>query len=298
MVSSKGFWRNAWKVDAVEVGRGAGGGGGGVGSATVVSSQDLLRASSSYSSRNTNNKKSSVKLNQQQQHVTDDDDDDEYVAGKKDTQQHVVLKSIKYIHEPNEEIFELSRVDAISLDALTKSQFVINIYGYCGSSSVQEYAGGDLKGLLPVLEPIDKLRMAAWVATGLADIHAVDSSLWNNSNTTANANGDVDSNGDQLLNSSLDDTNDNINGMNVNSNNDNKNIGINQQHIKHSPNNNSTTTTTTTVTSTSAVASLIHNDINMDNILLGTCNTDLFSTCYFTYLVIILPWTSPHGYLI
>ena len=80
----------------------------------------------------------------------------------------------RYIHDPNEEVFELSRVDAVSLDVLTQSRFTINIYGFCGSSSIQEFAGGDLKGLLPTLDPIDKLRMAAWVAEGVADIHAVD----------------------------------------------------------------------------------------------------------------------------
>ena len=36
-----------------------------------------------------------------------------------------------------------------------------------------------MKGLLPVLEPIEKLRMATWLANGVADIHAVDS--WNSS---------------------------------------------------------------------------------------------------------------------
>ena len=71
------------------------------------------------------------------------------------------------------EVFELSKVDAISLDVLTKSQFVINIHSFCGSSSIQEFAGGDLKGLLPKLDPLDKLRYATYMAEGLADIHSV-----------------------------------------------------------------------------------------------------------------------------
>lgn len=72
-------------------------------------------------------------------------------------------------------MFEISRVDAVSLDVLTQSRFTINIHGFCGSTSIQEFAGGDLKGLLPKLDPIEKLRMAAWVAEGISDIHAVDS---------------------------------------------------------------------------------------------------------------------------
>ena len=71
------------------------------------------------------------------------------------------------------EVFELSKVDAISLDVLTKSQFVINIHSFCGSSSIQEFAGGDLKGLLPKLDPLDKLRYATHLAEGLTDIHSV-----------------------------------------------------------------------------------------------------------------------------
>ena len=49
----------------------------------------------------------------------------------------ILALRIRYIHEANKEVFELSRVDAISLDVLTKSRFTINIHGYCGSSSIQ-----------------------------------------------------------------------------------------------------------------------------------------------------------------
>ena len=112
----------------------------------------------------------------------------------------------RYIHEPNTEAFELSKVDAISLDMLTKSPYTINIHGFCGSSSIQEFAGGDLKTLLPTLHPRDKLSMASYLAKGIADIHAVGTD-----------HDRVDAN----------------NGTNV------------------------------------IPASLIHNDINMDNVLLG-----------------------------
>lgn len=102
-------------------------------------------------------------------------------------------------------------MDAISLDVLMKSRFTINIFGYCGSSSIQEFAGGNLNKLLPSLGPIDKLRMATWMANGIADIHAVDA----------------------LESSSK--------------------LGIADN-------------------STNVTASLIHNDINMDNVLLGHRN--------------------------
>mmetsp|Transcript_4204 Transcript_4204/g.9415 ORF Transcript_4204/g.9415 Transcript_4204/m.9415 type:complete len:668 (-) Transcript_4204:5-2008(-) len=134
LVSSKGHWRNAWKVDM----------------AVAESHVSATVESSLVSDRSKRN---------------------DHIAVNK----YAVMKSLKYIHDPNEEVFELSRVDAVSLDVLTRSRFTINIYGFCGTSSMQEFAGGDLKGLLPKLNPIDKLRMAAWVAEGVADIHTADS---------------------------------------------------------------------------------------------------------------------------
>ena len=53
---------------------------------------------------------------------------------------------------------------------LTRSCFAVNIYGYCGTSSVQEFAGGVPKGLLLRLDPVDRLRTAVWIAK-VVDIH-------------------------------------------------------------------------------------------------------------------------------
>ena len=175
LVSSKGHWRNAWRVDlAIAAANGS------------VNTNSTVSLGSAKSAKGQNITAASM---------------DKYA----------VLKSLKYVHEPNEEVFELSRVDAVSLDVLTKSRFTINIHGFCGSSSIQEFAGGDLKGLLPKLDPIDKLRYAAWVAEGVADVHAVDS---------------------------LDSSGANQSGKSGNG----------------------------------TEASLIHNDLNMDNILLGARN--------------------------
>ncbi|KAL7544830.1 hypothetical protein ACHAWF_008194 [Thalassiosira exigua] len=132
LVSRKGFWRNAWKVDVP------------IAEANGDAKGDSLHC-----------------------HSNDLD-------GKNDTasNKYAVLKSLRYIHQPDKEVFELSRVEAVSLDVLTPSRYTIDIFGFCGSSSVQEFAGGDLKKLLPVLDPFNRLRMAAWVAEGVADVHA------------------------------------------------------------------------------------------------------------------------------
>ncbi len=144
----------------------------------------------------------------------------------------------RYIHEPNNEVFELNRVDAISLDVLTKSHFTVNIYGFCGHASIQEFAGGDLKSLLPKLDPIDKLRVATWLANGVADIHSIDSS---------NALGEIIK---EVVNN--DDAEEDVNKK--------ENNNEAEDNIKNSTNR------------TKIPVSLIHNDINMDNILLGYRN--------------------------
>lgn len=88
---------------------------------------------------------------------------------------NIVIKSLKYIHEPNDETFELNRVDGVSMEQLTHSRYITDIYGYCGATSLQEFAGGGLLGdfLRRLKTTKEKLQMAAWVADGLADIHEV-----------------------------------------------------------------------------------------------------------------------------
>lgn len=104
------------------------------------------------------------------------------------------------------------------------------------TASIQEFAGGDLKGLLPVLDPIDKLRMATWLANGIADIHAVDS--WNSV-------GYFDEGARAVHSWTGSADTDNIDAEAASEDND----GYNRTPV-----------------------SLIHNDINMDNILLGYRN--------------------------
>ena len=114
LVSEKGFWRNAWKVDM------------------------------------------------------------EVAENGMSPMSNIVIKSLKYIHEPNFETFELNRVDGVSMEQLTHSQYITDIYGYCGTTSLQEFAGaGSLDTFLRELDPIGKLEQAAWVAQGIADIHEI-----------------------------------------------------------------------------------------------------------------------------
>lgn len=101
----------------------------------------------------------------------------------------VVLKTLRLEREFLSEYYELHRRDAVAMERLTVSPFVVNIYGYCGQSAINELANFPMKGVLS-LEAFNrrmrgkestqtnaiKLRMAASIAVGLADIHAGGSS--------------------------------------------------------------------------------------------------------------------------
>lgn len=73
-----------------------------------------------------------------------------------------------------EAFFENNRVDALSMERLTSSPYVINIHGFCGMTVVQEYAGKDTAQVINKLNStLDKLELALKVTQGLADIHSI-----------------------------------------------------------------------------------------------------------------------------
>lgn len=65
------------------------------------------------------------------------------------------------------------RVDAVATERLTSSKHVIDVYGYCGQSVLNEFA--DQGSLLEYVKKRptsrDKLSMARDVALGVADLH-------------------------------------------------------------------------------------------------------------------------------
>ena len=106
-----------------------------------------------------------------------------------------VLKTLRIERDFLSEYYELHRRDAVAMERLTSSPFVVNIYGYCGQSAVNELADFPFPGIQN-LEAFNKrmrgnnspkassikLRMAASIALGLADIHAGGESTEENSN--------------------------------------------------------------------------------------------------------------------
>jgi serine/threonine protein kinase len=100
----------------------------------------------------------------------------------------VVLKTLRIEREFLEEYFELHRRDAVAMERLTSSPYVMDVYGYCGQSAINEIAEGMAGGTITSLEQLNrkmrgkesderflylKLQLATSVATGLAHVHNV-----------------------------------------------------------------------------------------------------------------------------
>lgn len=98
-----------------------------------------------------------------------------------------VLKTLRLEREFYDEFYDLHRRDAVAMERLTHSPFIMDIYGYCGQTAINELADFG-KGLLASLEKVDrrmrglddpdtnmlKLQLGASVAVGVAHIHEID----------------------------------------------------------------------------------------------------------------------------
>jgi serine/threonine protein kinase len=99
--------------------------------------------------------------------------------------QSVVLKTLRLDREFYDEYFELHRRDAVAMERLAHSPFVMNIYGYCGQSALNELAdfnwdsmekfNRNMRGrkATPALNFL-KLQLSSSVAVGIAHVHEID----------------------------------------------------------------------------------------------------------------------------
>jgi hypothetical protein len=85
----------------------------------------------------------------------------------------IVLRTFKLEHTYEEAFFENNRVDAIAMERLTKSPYVINMFGFCGMSVATEYAGQNVGQVVDTLDPLDKLELAKMIAQGVNDVHSI-----------------------------------------------------------------------------------------------------------------------------
>jgi len=89
--------------------------------------------------------------------------------------QNVILKTIKFEHTLQDRYFEHSRVDALSMERLTSSRYVMNIHGFCGMSVVTERGTDDIIHFVKHLSSSrDKVDLAWKVAQSVASVHEID----------------------------------------------------------------------------------------------------------------------------
>ena len=61
----------------------------------------------------------------------------------------VVLKTIRYMHNVTQRNFDRNRRDALVMERLTKSPWVLDVYGFCANTGFYEYAdGGDISAAI------------------------------------------------------------------------------------------------------------------------------------------------------
>uniref|UniRef100_A0A6S8KP57 Protein kinase domain-containing protein n=1 Tax=Amphora coffeiformis TaxID=265554 RepID=A0A6S8KP57_9STRA len=95
-------------------------------------------------------------------------------SGNETLRRKMVWKTFKINHGMEDAFFENNRVDALAMERLTASPHIIDIYGFCGMTVIQEYAGGELHELK--LNSTEKLDLAIGLAQGIRDIHHIDDS--------------------------------------------------------------------------------------------------------------------------
>mmetsp|Transcript_30224 Transcript_30224/g.66464 ORF Transcript_30224/g.66464 Transcript_30224/m.66464 type:complete len:874 (-) Transcript_30224:40-2661(-) len=98
----------------------------------------------------------------------------------------VVLKTLRLEREFYDEYYELHRKDAVAMERLTPSPYVIDIYGYCGQSAINELAdfftgftnlqafARQLQGNIDAHMLRLKLQISIMMALGVAHMHEID----------------------------------------------------------------------------------------------------------------------------
>jgi serine/threonine protein kinase len=94
-----------------------------------------------------------------------------------------VLKTMRYMHDYTPRNYDRHRRDAVAMERLSSSPFIMDIYAFCGNSGLFEYAdGGSLshsvfaeeeEGVKP-WDSKEKLVVAHQAAAGLAALHNTD----------------------------------------------------------------------------------------------------------------------------
>jgi serine/threonine protein kinase len=103
------------------------------------------------------------------------------VKGPEELSEKYVLKTIRYTHSYTPRNYDRHRRDAVAMERLTASPFIMNIYAACGNSGLFEYAdGGSLEDSIWHAEDDtdpwtseERLVVAYQAAAGVADLHNI-----------------------------------------------------------------------------------------------------------------------------
>jgi len=94
---------------------------------------------------------------------------------KDSTGSAVVLKTLRYKHEWEERNYDRHRRDAVAMERLKRSPYVIDVYGFCGNSVLTELGRENLNAFIRRKEdPLTMLQVAYQIAHGIADLHNSD----------------------------------------------------------------------------------------------------------------------------
>lgn len=92
--------------------------------------------------------------------------------------EQVVLKTLRYNHDFTPLNTERHRIDAVSLDRLASSEFIIDIYASCVTSGLFEYGDSgtldDVDYEFKILSNDKKLHAAYQVSHAIADVHSIE----------------------------------------------------------------------------------------------------------------------------
>eukprot|EP00554_Chaetoceros_debilis_P016269 CAMPEP_0194126452 /NCGR_PEP_ID=MMETSP0150-20130528/59996_1 /TAXON_ID=122233 /ORGANISM="Chaetoceros debilis, Strain MM31A-1" /LENGTH=342 /DNA_ID=CAMNT_0038820311 /DNA_START=205 /DNA_END=1230 /DNA_ORIENTATION=- len=97
-----------------------------------------------------------------------------------------VIKTLRMERDYTHDIYEFQRKDAVAMERLTKSPYIVDIFGSCGPSAINEFADSvegirDVKAFSKQMKDKNsdeilhlKLQVAAKIATGVKYVHEID----------------------------------------------------------------------------------------------------------------------------
>mmetsp|Transcript_8402 Transcript_8402/g.18172 ORF Transcript_8402/g.18172 Transcript_8402/m.18172 type:complete len:502 (-) Transcript_8402:108-1613(-) len=98
--------------------------------------------------------------------------------------ERAIIKTLRGDKPYSEEFFDNQRIDALALERLKDSPHIVDVYGFCGMATINEFAGnGNLykyivedsnNGGAKSITSNDLLMYARNISIGLADIHEID----------------------------------------------------------------------------------------------------------------------------